>query len=170
MPMLDSSFQEALNNLKDLTTKGASHLLFWHSSLDEFLALIEEINKSEPRLLRRLRFPERLDEIFKNLFTRVDEALKRDPDYDSPDEYDSEADASFSLGSALRGLEALVPTIRELARPRIKNLTLHANACRERCNEFDRDPGYDEDISDLREEHRLQPTEVFDINSVFADL
>src|SRR5260370_34574368 len=123
--------------------------------MDEFLSLVEEIRKSEPRLLRRLKFPEGLDEDFQALLPRVDQELERHRSY-SPDKdgYDSEADASFGLAASLKRLEKAAAGIEEAAKRRISNLTLNANRCREKYQQLELDE--QGDYSAEREEHRLR--------------
>jgi hypothetical protein len=137
MPVLDASFQEALQNLTRQAIDEESDFLFEYSDLDELLSMVEEIRKSEPRLLRRLNFPESVYETFQAVLARVDEALKLDRDYDSPDGYDSEADASFGLAASLKRLANLAPRVRKTAELKIEKLTSNARRCRYEYEEYE---------------------------------
>ncbi len=169
MPGLEATWQAAHRSLRRQVEDVDSDFLFEYSALDEFLSLVEEIRKSEPRLLRRLKFPEGLDEDFQALLTRVDQELERHRSY-SPDKdgYDSEADASFGLAASLKRLEKAAAGIEEAAKRRISNLTLNANRCREKYQQLELDE--QGDYSAEREEHRLRSSEPFDVDSVFVDL
>jgi hypothetical protein len=170
MPSLEKSFQEALQNLIAEAADHDSDFLFEYSALDEFLAVVEEIRKSEPRLLRRINFPEGLKEVFEAVLARVDEELESDRSYESPDIYDSEADASFGLAASLKDVAKLLPSIRKGAKSRIRDLTSNANRCRERYNEIESEAADGEDYSAMREEHHLASGDAFDIQAVFVDL
>jgi hypothetical protein len=132
---------------------------------------VEEIKKSEPRLLRRLRFPEGLDGDFEALVARVDQELQSDRSYGGEKaRYDSEADASFGLAASLKHLQELVPRVREATTPRIANLTSNANRCRENYRELEAEEGEEDDYSAMREERYSRSSEPFDVRSVFVDL
>jgi hypothetical protein len=171
MPGLDATWQAALRSLRTQLKDEASDFLFEYSALDEFLSVVEEIRESEPRLLRRLRFPEGLDGDFAALLARVDQELQSDRSYGGEKAgYDSEADASFGLAASLKHLQEIVPSVKEATMTRIANLTSNANRCRENYRELEAEEGEEDDYSAMREERYSRSSEPFDVKSVFVDL
>ncbi len=170
MPQLETTWQSALQSLRRQVEDVESDFIFQYSGLDEFLSLVEEIKKSEPRLFRRVNFPETLDGDIEALLARIDQALKDRPYYSEKDEYDSEADASLGLAKSLKRLQEIVPSSLDIVKLRVSTLTLNANRCREKYFELDEEDGERTDYLSIREDHRLRSTEPFDINAVFVDL
>jgi len=171
MPALERTWQASLDCLRRQVEDIYCDFLFEYEALDEFLSVVEEIRNSEPRLLRRLKFPEDLEGDLEALFSRVDQTLKCDRSYTAEkDGYDSEAHASFSLAASLKRLQEAVPNTEEAAKPRITSLTLNANRCREKYQEFEAEEAEQNDYSAMQQERRLRSSEPFDVDSVFVDL
>jgi len=173
MPALQVSWMAALQRLRRQVNDPESDFLFDNSALDEFLSVVEEITESEPRLLRQLKFPEGSEADFEALLARVDQELASDRSY-SPekDGYESESDASFGLAASLKRLQKVVHGLAKSVKPRIDNLTLSANRCRERCDEIEAEEEAERGdyYAAMHEEHRVRSSEPFDVKSVFLDL
>jgi len=167
MPALEHTFQAALASLRRQIEDESLDFLFEYAPLDEFFSVVDAIRKSEPRLLRRLRFPEGLDRDFEALLARVDQELKNDRSWMDKDGYDSEADASFGLAASLELLARSIPEILEAVKPRAESLKRNANSCREKYLEF---PEETNNYSSVQKDRNLRSTEPFDVASVFIDL
>ena len=61
MPQFETTWQSDFQSLRRQVEDVESDFIFEYSALDEFLSIVEEITKSEPRLFRRVNFPESLD-------------------------------------------------------------------------------------------------------------
>jgi hypothetical protein len=171
MPSLEPAWRAALSRMQSQVRDPDADFLFDPGALDDFLALVEAIKNAEPRLLRRLGFPEDLDDDFKALLVRVDGELQTKRTYSDRDSYDGEADASFGLAASLNRLRQAAPEIGEVARSTISSLTLNANRCRQKYEELDEKEEEDEkDESTAYEEFRSGSDDAFDINAVFLDL
>lgn len=169
MPSLEASWKAALRRLESQLGDDDTDFLFEAGSLDELLSVVEAIQNSEPRLLRRVNFPEGLDSEVEELLSRVDRELNTYRSYGGKEGYDSEADASFSLAASLKRLDAAVSDLEKPVKARIDRLTMHANVCREKYDELKREDSEEED-STAPDEYRAQPEEPFNIDSVFVDL
>jgi hypothetical protein len=167
MPALEATWRAAVSRLRSQASEPDLPFLFWPEPLDDFLAIVQAIKESEPRLLHRMGFPNALDEDLKTLLEEIDAELRDPQSYDDRDSYDGEASASFGLATSLNRLCAVAPSIEGAATETIKNLTVNANRCRQKYAELEEDE--DEDDSSY-ESHRSSSDAAFDINSVFVDL
>jgi hypothetical protein len=171
MPALEATWQATLHALAQQVNDEDSDFLFEFSALDEFLSLVDEIRQSEPRFLRHLKFPGALEGEFDALLSRIDRELEfRRSYHPEADGYDSEANASFGLAASLRRLHQAVPTTEEAVKPRLTNLTLNANRCRQRYEELEAEASEGNGGPDVDEDYHVRSTEGFDVNSMFVDL
>jgi hypothetical protein len=168
MPALEPTWRAALSRLQAQVADPDGDFLFWPAPLDDFLAIIEAIENSEPRLLRRIGFPRNLDADFRALLTKINDELDVDRTYRERESYDGEADASFGLATSLDRLREVVPEIQEASGSTINRLKLNANRCRERYKELDEQQ--DGDDSTDHEQYHVSSHDSFDINSVVLDL
>jgi hypothetical protein len=171
MPTLDATWKSAVGSLEQQINDNDFDFLLEYSVLDEFLFLVKEIEKSEPRFIRRQGFPDSLEGIFDTLLSRIDRELESDRWYSNEkDGYDSEADASFGLAASLGRLAGAAPNIDEAAKQRITSLTENANRCRSKYQELEAEEAEPDGDFNMREVRHSQSNEPFDINSFFADL
>ena len=168
MPSLDATWRAAVSRLQSQVSDPDAELLFEPEALDDFLALVQAIEHSEPRFLRQTGFPNDFDADFRVLLAKVEDELRADRSYRERQSYDGEADASFSLAASIKRLCGAVPDITEAARSTISDLTLNANRCRERYNEMEEEEGEDDPAPN--EDYHSASNETFNIDSVFADL
>jgi hypothetical protein len=171
MPALDATWKAAVESLAQQIADEDFDFLLEYSALDEFLFLVDEIRKSEPRFIRRQRFPESLEGTFETLLSRIDRELDSDRSYSNEkDGYDSEADASLALAASLGRLAEAAPNIDAAAKQRITSLTLNANRCRNKYQELEAEEAEPDGDFDMGEARHSPSSQLFDIKSFFVDL
>ena len=169
MPALEASWHAAVQRLQFQLGSDEVDFLFEVESLDEFLSVVEAIQNSEPRLLRRVNFPGGLDNEVEALLARVDRELNSDRFYTDKDGYDSEADASFSLAASLNRLDSLVSHLEKPVKSRIDKLNQNANRCRAKYADLESEEAEEEDSTRYKE-YQARSEEPFNIEAVFVDL
>ena len=169
MPALEASWHAAVQRLQFQLGSDEVDFLFEVESLDEFLSVVEAIQNSEPRLLRRVNFPGGLDNEVEALIARVDRELNSDRFYTDKDGYDSEADASFSLAASLNRLDSLVSHLEKPVKSRIDKLNQNANRCRAKYADLESEEAEEEDSTRYKE-YQARSEEPFNIEAVFVDL